>query len=731
MKERFPWRRMHIGSSHPMSDSRLMFRSSFEKKKTYEYLLNIIKSPFLTYKPLELLQFSSDVLGKKTVISQIKKVQPQITKNENYDMWIENDELIEKIAKKTAIKCLKIKILPLLYKKLQRLGDCHDKELESRLINIQKTFRLTDEETDILFLYYLLSTSSILRDYLDNLPDGITSLSSYLRFKNCGHFILRLNHRSLVSTLSRGILLKIQLLRVDVEDHALGINDWCREYLSGVGKSNLEHEFFIKENNTELEVSDFDLPKDELLVLHDLLKAKGRCNILFYGAPGTGKTSYSKTIAKELKKELLTVKVPEEDDHKIRLQAIHATINLSDKKSSIILIDEADEILNTYSSFFFKSKTNKSWINNLLNNHDRKIIWIVNRSTEIDPSTMRRFSFSLEFKKLHSKNRTKILCHELRKKNLDGYFTENELLELCRNYSVDAGGIVNAISTFNINKKQKKDVILRKIRAVLKNHEKAIGEKKTAHSNKKSFDDYSLEGLNTSHKLNEIIPILRQFDAAQKTHSLSLLFYGLPGTGKSEFVHYLGNLLEKEVLLKRCSEIQSMWVGETEKNIAYAFQEAQENNSILFFDEADSFLFPRSSAVRSWEISFTNEILAQLDSFTGIVIFATNDIDGLDHAALRRFKFKIEFRPLTPEGNLHFYKNLLDPLAQQVNAFSIDNARQLKSIRNLTPGDFAVVKDQFMFVNPSTITHQKLIESLMGEVMHKKQQRAISGFGTA
>lgn len=153
MKERIPWRRMHIGSSHPMSASRLMFRSSFEKKKTYEYLLNIIKSPFLTYKPLELLQFSSDVLGKKTVISQIKKVQPQITKNENYDMWIENDELIEKTSKKTAVKCLKIKILPLLYKKLQRFGDCHDKELESRLINIQKTFRLTDEETDILFLY--------------------------------------------------------------------------------------------------------------------------------------------------------------------------------------------------------------------------------------------------------------------------------------------------------------------------------------------------------------------------------------------------------------------------------------------------------------------------------------------------------------------------------------------------------------------------------------------------
>ena len=91
-----------------------------------------------------------------------------------------------------------------------------------------------------------------------------------------------------------------------------------------------------------------------------------------------------------------------------------------------------------------------------------------------------------------------------------------------------------------------------------------------------------------------------------------------------------------------------MWVGETEQNIASAFRDAQENNKILFFDEADSFLYPRRDAFHSWEKSFTNEILTQLESYRGIVIFATNDINGLDNASMRRFRFKVEFKPLTP-----------------------------------------------------------------------------------
>jgi AAA+ superfamily predicted ATPase len=66
----------------------------------------------------------------------------------------------------------------------------------------------------------------------------------------------------------------------------------------------------------------------------------------------------------------------------------------------------------------------------------------------------------------------------------------------------------------------------------------------------------------------------------------------------------------------------------------------------------------------------TNEILTQMDSHSGIVVFATNDVGRLDHAAFRRFQYKIEFLPLTPEGNVQFYNFILSPLISKNNILS-------------------------------------------------------------
>ena len=233
--------------------------------------------------------------------------------------------------------------------------------------------------------------------------------------------------------------------------------------------------------------------------------------------------------------------------------------------------------------------------------------------------------------------------------------------------------------------------------------------------------------------MENIVSVVRQYSERQNMdsdnfHSVKMLLYGIPGTGKSNFVHYLGNLLNREVLLKRCSAIRSKWVGETEKNIAEAFSESQTSNSILFFDEADSLLYPRKEARNSWEKSMTNEILTQMDSYSGIVVFATNDVAGLDHAAFRRFQFKIEFLPLTAEGNIQFYNSIFSPLIRKDQELSENDVIKIQNIKNLTPGDFAVVKEQYAFTNQSNVTHQQLIEALMNETRHKESGNRIAGF---
>ena len=129
------------------------------------------------------------------------------------------------------------------------------------------------------------------------------------------------------------------------------------------------------------------------------------------------------------------------------------------------------------------------------------------------------------------------------------------------------------------------------------------------------------------------------------THLLSdkspcnvILLHGPPGTGKTQFARYVATRLERDLMVKTASELQSMWIGEAEKNIARAFREAERDGAILFIDEADSFLFSRESAHRMWEVSQVNEFLCQMENFKGILICATDFVfphiksKGANHA---------------------------------------------------------------------------------------------------
>ncbi|MFV1974549.1 MAG: AAA family ATPase, partial [Candidatus Scalindua sp.] len=602
-------------------------------------------------------------------------------------------------------------------------------DIEKRLKLLKKSFTLTNIEIEIVTFFYLLTMCGLVDNYLST--GLIANYQSVSNFRRYGHIILGLKKGSFLQAFSEKRLFQTYIIEIDVRH--IELTSWCLDYLTGHGEEDLSHEFFTKENDEILQLSDFNILDNEKIVLETLIKNKSGQNILFYGVPGTGKSSLARCLAKTFKKKLFTVKPSQTDKHKDRLLAISATINLAERNKTIVLVDESDEVLNTRSSFSFRSTTNKSWINNLLEGHQKKVIWITNRSNGIDSSTMRRFTFSVEFKKFDTKDRLNVLNKELKRQELDNYFSGDDLHDLCRTYSVNAGGIIDAIKILKVGKKTRKETALRKIKTLLRNHEKVTTGMNNRNTTSGKFNNYSLSGLNTSQNLDNVVSVLKkyteyQYNSAENPHSIKMLLYGMPGTGKSEFVYYLGNLLSREVLLKRCSAIQSMWVGETEKNIAEAFCEAQENNSILFFDEADSLLYPRKEANRSWEKSMTNEILTQMDSYTGIVVFATNDVGGLDHAAFRRFQFKIEFLPLTPEGNVQFYSSILNPLISKNNILTDDDVHCIRNMRNLTPGDFAVVKEQYTFTSQSKVTHQQLIESLLNETRHKESEKRITGF---
>jgi len=198
---------------------------------------------------------------------------------------------------------------------------------------------------------------------------------------------------------------------------------------------------------------------------------------------------------------------------------------------------------------------------------------------------------------------------------------------------------------------------------------------------------------------------------------MNLLFYGPPGTGKSELARYLGELLQREILCRRPSDILDPFVGMSERNICRMFEEAQKDEAILIVDEIDTMLFNRASAQQSWEISLTNEFLTNLERFQGIFIGTTNMLTNLDHASIRRFNHKIGFNYLTPDGNVTFYEKLLSPILAE--GMPDEDRTILRHIPNLAPGDFRVVRDRYSFCSADELRNGMLIAELEREARLK------------
>ena len=173
---------------------------------------------------------------------------------------------------------------------------------------------------------------------------------------------------------------------------------------------------------------------------------------------------------------------------------------------------------------------------------------------------------------------------------------------------------------------------------------------------------------------------------------MNLLLWGPPGTGKSEYVKYLGATLKSKVVVKMGSDLLDKYVGGTEERIANAFAEAESERAILFLDEIDGLLQSRGRADHSWEVTQVNELLHQMENFNGVMVGATNFFAGLDEAVLRRFTFKIEFGYLDDAGKRKFFERTFG------TQLSPEDAARPDAVANLAPGDFRTVRQSLYYL---------------------------------
>ena len=172
--------------------------------------------------------------------------------------------------------------------------------------------------------------------------------------------------------------------------------------------------------------------------------------------------------------------------------------------------------------------------------------------------------------------------------------------------------------------------------------------------------------------------------------------------------------------MKQASDLMSKYVGETEKNLANMFHQATAENAVLLLDEADSFFQDRRGAQRNYEVTEVNEMLQQMERFKGVFICTTNFMDRLDQASLRRFTFKIEFKPLTPAQRLIMFAQ--EAMPEPNLAISPEIQVRLQKLDQLCLGDFAAVKKQILILD-DVFSPLEFLEQLEAEHRIKPEVR--------
>ena len=569
---------------------------------------------------------------------------------------------------------------------------CELKDLEHNLNLLQENLGLTDTEKDILRFVAIVFNYEIISDACDLIGD----LNNRQAVKALSQ-ILNLDVLDVQNAFRKdGIFAKTSLIKID--------SYYSRNLRSKIDVINNEFTgaLFIKCESideifasaikpcdkTNLTLKNYTHVKEDTQILVSFLKSAIRkkqkgVNILLYGSAGTGKTELSKVIASELNLKLYEVAYADESRYANELERIRSYClaqNVLQAGSNLLMYDEAEDVFNTRNDE--KRQYGKAFINRSLETNEVPTIWITNNIYSMDEAVVRRFNLAIELGVPNENMRAKII------KEYSANLIDNKLIKkLAKNEHVAPAVVSNAsLVVLNLNTGDRNKAFERVISNTLK--AQGYGEIEKDKSSDDLPSSYDPNFVNSNCDLNELMKGIKESKSAR------VCLYGVPGTGKSAYAKFIAKSLRKPIIIKKGSDLLSMWVGGTEQNIAEAFKEAKDKKAVLVFDEVDSFLQDRSMAARSWEITQVNEMLVQMESFDGIFIATTNLIDNLDKASLRRFDLKLEFGYLLPNQALNLFKKECALLKVK---FDENAAKKISNLGLLAPGDFASVRRQARF----------------------------------
>ncbi|MCL2284725.1 MAG: ATP-binding protein [Fibromonadales bacterium] len=587
---------------------------------------------------------------------------------------------------------------------------------EERLGILSETLDLDRVSQDVLTLTFATSKDSLMDDLSDCVMETFKGRHSSSNFLDRVISILTGHSRdSIMNSLSkpRG------LIELGILDEDGDLPPDVKNFLSGIGSGNFLENYARIDSKKALPVERFDCVKEASLIC-DLIKSyknNRSLNFLFYGMEGTGKSELARSIAAETGKTLYEIGAEFKNNQGIfgkqthkegvisyRVRALKISEICLREKDVLLVADEADLILNGFE---------KGILNRFLENLKLPVIWITNNINNIERSTMRRFQYSVSFDLGNQNIRKKLWDSVVEKHKAEQIFSPERRKKLAEKYEISTGGIELAVQNevALMESGMHKEIG----EEILENHVELMGLKTNKHTVSRA-PKYDVSVLNIPN-LNEVLHSAKCYSEQLKSkHSegnMTMLLYGPPGTGKTEFAKFLARECGLSFREISYGQISSMWVGETEKQLAAAFKQANESGELLFIDEADSLIADRKGAVRSWEVTQTNEFLVQLESAKCMVVCSTNFQGHLDIASNRRFHFHLHFGFLKREGILKMAENFFPD-------FFDENWEKIAEMDAVAPGDFYAVYKRLQWLPKDELTAKRVIQELEGMVAAKE-----------